>query len=98
MSFESSEEEGEPDHEPESKPKPDLVWRSSRYRKAPERYGYSPDDWRCIFSLNANIYEPKFVEEALGMNDPKSWKIAMEEEIATLKRNDTWDLVPLPKG
>ena len=64
MCFESLEEEGEPDHEP----KPDLVRRSSRQRKAPERYGYSCHDWRCIFTLNANIDELKSVEEALGMN------------------------------
>lgn len=65
-SSESSKEEGEP------KPEPDLVRRSSRQRKAPKRYGYSPDDWRCIFALNANINEPIFVEEALGMNDSAS--------------------------
>ena len=50
MSFESSEEEGEPNHEPEPpKPKPDLVQRSTRQRKPPERYEYSPNDWRCIW-------------------------------------------------
>ena len=65
-SSESSEEEGEPE------PELDLVRRSSRQRKAPERYGYSPDDWRCIFSLNANIDEPRSIEEALGMNDSES--------------------------
>ena len=32
------------------------------------------------------------------MNDSKSWKITMEEEITTLKRNDTWDLVPFLEG
>ena len=70
MSFESSEEEGEPNHELEPpEPKPNLVRRSTRQRKPPERYGYSPDDWRCIFSLNANIGEPRSVQEALGMND-----------------------------
>ena len=44
-SSESSEEEGEPKHEPE----PDIVQRSTRQRKALEMYGYSLDDWRCIF-------------------------------------------------
>ena len=61
-SSESSEEEGEPNHEPEPpEPKLDLVRRSTRQRKPPERYGYSPDDWRCIFALNANIDEPRSV-------------------------------------
>ena len=72
MSSESSEEEGELNHEPKHEPELDLVRRSSRQRKAPERYEYSPDDWRCIFALNANIDEPKSIEEALGMNDSES--------------------------
>ena len=32
------------------------------------------------------------------MNDLESWKIAMEEEMVALKRNNTWNLVPLPEG
>ena len=48
--------------------------------------------------MNANINEHKSIEEALGMNDLESWKIAMEEEMVALKRNGTWNLVPLPKG
>lgn len=63
-SSESLEEEEEPKHE--------LVRRSTRQRKPPKKYGYSLDDWRCIFALNANIDEPKSVEEALGMNDSES--------------------------
>ena len=57
---------------PKPKPKPNLSRRSTRQRKPPKRYGYSPDDWRCIFELNANIDEPRFVEDALGMNDLES--------------------------
>ncbi|GLJ29753.1 hypothetical protein SUGI_0587340 [Cryptomeria japonica] len=87
-SSESSEEEEEPPTQ--------LVQRSTRHRQPPERY--SPNDWRCIFALNTSVDEPKSVEEALGMNDAESWKIAMEEEMAALKKNDTWDLVPLPEG
>ena len=72
MSSKSSKEEGEPDHELEYEPELDIVRRSSRQRKVPERYGYSPYDWRCIFSLNTNIDELKSIEEALGMNDLES--------------------------
>ena len=32
------------------------------------------------------------------MNDLESWKIAMDEEMAALQRNQTWDLVPFPEG
>jgi hypothetical protein len=82
--FESSEEEEEPPTQ--------LFWRSTRHRKPPKRY--SLDDCRYIFYLNTNIDEPRFVEEALGMNDVESWKIAMDEEMESLKNNCTWDLVP----
>lgn len=81
MSSESSKEE----EVPKAEPKPDLARRSTRQRKPPERYGYSPDDWRCIFALNANIDEPRSIEEALGMNDSESWKIAMDEEMLLLR-------------
>ena len=80
MSFELSKEKGEPNHEPEHEHETNLVQRSSRQRKAPERYGYSPNDWRCIFSLNANIDELKSIEEALGMNGSVSQKISTEED------------------
>ena len=80
MSSESSEEEGEPNHECEPlEPEPNLVRRSTRQRKPPKSYGYSPDEWRCIFALNANIDEPRSVQEALGMNESESWKVAMDE-------------------
>ena len=48
--------------------------------------------------MNANIDEPRSIQEALGTNDLESWKIAMDEKMSALKRNQTWDLVPLPEG
>ena len=70
MSSKSLEEEGEPNLEPEPpEPELDLVRRSTRQRKPLERYGYSLDDWRCIFALNANIDELRSIQEALSMND-----------------------------
>jgi hypothetical protein len=32
------------------------------------------------------------------MNDAKSWKIIMDDEMTTLKNNYTWYLIPFPKG
>lgn len=32
------------------------------------------------------------------MNDLESKKIDMDEKIAALENNDTWDLVPFPEG
>ncbi|KAL4362499.1 hypothetical protein GQ457_04G038710 [Hibiscus cannabinus] len=41
------------------------------------------------------LKEPKNYNQAIK-ND--CWKVAMEEEIQALERNNTWDLVPLPSG
>ncbi|XP_022008142.1 uncharacterized mitochondrial protein AtMg00820-like [Helianthus annuus] len=45
-------------------------------------------------SLNKSV-EPKSYFEAV--KDP-NWISAINEEIKALNRNQTWDLVPLPKG
>jgi hypothetical protein len=42
--------------------------------------------------------DPVTVEEALARQDKKQWKKAMEEEIASLKKNNTWILTKLPDG
>jgi histone deacetylase 1/2 len=38
------------------------------------------------------------VDEALKGEDAKKWEIAMQEEYDFLIVNNTWSLVPLPKG
>jgi len=38
------------------------------------------------------------MKEAMGMKDAGSWKEAMEDEMASLEKSKTWDLVPLPDG
>ena len=40
-------------------------------------------------------HDPNFFPEASGNPD---WDAAMDEEYRSLMVNDTWDLVPLPKG
>jgi histone deacetylase 1/2 len=42
--------------------------------------------------------EPQTVEEVLNGEDAKKWEIAMQEEYDSLLVNNTWSLVPLPKG
>ncbi len=42
--------------------------------------------------------EPQIVEEALNGEDAKKWEIAMQKEYDSLVVNNTWSLVPLPKG
>lgn len=43
------------------------------------------------------IIEPKSLNEALAAENKSQWLKAMEEEIASMKKNGTWDLVSLPK-
>ncbi len=42
--------------------------------------------------------EPQIVEEALNGEDAKKWEMAMQEKYDSLVVNNSWSLVPLPKG
>ncbi len=42
--------------------------------------------------------ESQIMEEALNGEDAKKWEMAMQEEFDSLIVNNTWSLVPLPKG
>ncbi|KAI3816802.1 hypothetical protein L1987_16507 [Smallanthus sonchifolius] len=65
-----------------------LPRRSQRVRKPNPRYA----------SANVAIVESRFIEpETFGdAIKQKEWRLAMEEEILALKRNQTWELVPQP--
>jgi hypothetical protein len=61
-------------------------------------YNYSLYNFRCIFYLSTNIVEPGTLKEAMEMEDKESWRLAMDEEMNALIKNDTWDLVSLLDG
>ncbi|KAI3780212.1 hypothetical protein L2E82_10183 [Cichorium intybus] len=42
--------------------------------------------------------EPLNYDEAIESKDSSDWMIAMHNEMESLQRNGTWDLVPIPKG
>ena len=42
--------------------------------------------------------EPSTYTEAVSCDDSGRWMIAMQEEMESLHKNNTWDLVKLPKG
>lgn len=44
----------------------------------------------------SSIYEPGSYDDAVSCADSRKWHIAMEEEMDSLKENNTWDLVKLP--
>jgi hypothetical protein len=42
--------------------------------------------------------EPSTIQEALAMPDAEKWKVAIKEEMASLRKNHTWDLVKRSKA
>jgi hypothetical protein len=44
------------------------------------------------------LEEPQTVKETLNGENAKKWEITMQEEYDYLVINNTWSLVPLPKG
>ncbi|KAG8481214.1 hypothetical protein CXB51_025952 [Gossypium anomalum] len=47
--------------------------------------------------IDAN-QEPSNYSEAINCEDSEKWMFAMQEEMESLHKNKTWDLVKLPKG
>eukprot|EP00253_Pinus_taeda_P035838 PITA_35838 len=99
IEFELKEEESDFVVEEESEdeePQTPAVRRSIRERRQPERY--SPSDFCSNFSLYVTNDDPKTVKEAVDLEDGKLWKEAMVDEMASLHKNEAWDLVDLPVG
>jgi hypothetical protein len=42
-------------------------------------------------------YEPATYSKALAWCDREKWITAMQDEMQSLEKNCTWDVVPLPK-
>jgi hypothetical protein len=43
-------------------------------------------------------YEPATYSEVIACSDREKWIVAMQDEMQSLEKNCTWDVVPLPKG
>jgi hypothetical protein len=67
--------------------------RSVRERRIPERY--TPSDFYSNFSLSITDDDPRTVREAVDSEDGNLWKMAMDEEMVALDKNEAWDLVEL---
>ena len=62
-----------------------------------------PDDYIVFlqeqeFDIGAMEDDPTNFHQALESSKSQEWIDAMNEEIKSMKDNDVWDLVPLPKG
>ena len=74
--------------------------RERRTIKPLQKYGEA-DLVAYALSVVDNIEsgeEPSTYEEVVSCSDSSEWMIAMQEEMESLHKNVTWDLVRLPKG
>ncbi|KAH9648891.1 hypothetical protein KPL70_025781 [Citrus sinensis] len=73
--------------------------RQKRQSKAPKRYGYAD---LIAFALHSaheiNAEEPQNFKEAINCQYAKEWKKSMDEEMTSLYKNCTWELVKIPKN
>ncbi|MCO5605139.1 hypothetical protein L7F22_059319 [Adiantum nelumboides] len=67
--------------------------RSTRVTRQPERFQRSMDS-----ILLTDEGEPLTFKEAQSCEDKSKWELAMKSEMQSLYANNTWELVPLPKG
>ena len=42
--------------------------------------------------------EPSCYHETISSHNHVKWKQAMQNELDSIRKHETWDLVPLPKG
>ena len=45
----------------------------------------------------ADVYIPQTFEQAIQSDEKDKWNKAISEEVSALAKNETWDVVPLPK-
>jgi hypothetical protein len=83
--------EPEDDEDVQIIPVPDLA-RPVRNRRNPDRYG----EW--VMSAASVETDPKTYKQATKSPNAKQWESAMLEEISSLEKHKTWDLVDLPEG
>ena len=69
--------------------------REKRVHKAPQRYGFED---MVSFALVSNGGDPFSFKEATNSKDNDKWLVTMLEEMESLQKNKTWELVKFPKG
>eukprot|EP00253_Pinus_taeda_P019366 PITA_19366 len=70
----------------------------SLVRERMQRERYSPSSFCSKFSLSITDDDPITMKEEVDSEDGKLWKEAMVDEMASLHKNEAWDLVELSDG
>jgi hypothetical protein len=73
-----------------------VVRRLVRERRLRERC--TPSDFYSNFVLSITDNHPRTIREVVDSKDENFWKRAMNEEMASLDKNEAWYLVELPTG
>ncbi len=69
--------------------------RTKRIIKPPTRYGFED---LVSYALVTSSGDPVTFQEAISSQEKSKWMQAMVEEMESLHKNKTWELVELPKG
>lgn len=93
------------------KQKPIEFWDISQVRAANQqrhnivadtnkRNGESYENSHMLFTdtISNGYNDPVTYEESMGRDDAKQWELAMQEEMTSIRKANTWTLVELPKG
>ena len=67
--------------------------RPLRNRRSPQRFG----EWATVADVEIES-DPKTYKQAMKSPNSKQWENAMKEELSSLNKHNTWDLVDLPAG
>lgn len=100
----SSSDEDEDDEPAAAAEQPVQEQAEGAGRRYPQRARRATDqEWYKTSRATANVAsavedEPQTVEEALASDAAEFWKQAMDEEMASLRANNTWTLEPAPAG
>ena len=72
--------------------------KSERITNIPKRFTFTKLGDGNLSEAYLTIVEPNTLEEALNGPDSYHWKKAIDEELGSLAKNETWTLSPLPEG
>jgi hypothetical protein len=78
------------------KPHTPILRRLAQERRQPKMY--APLDFRSNLALSITDDDPITVRELVDSEEGKLSKKSMVEEMATLDKNEVWDLVELSAG
>lgn len=85
-------------HKNQDKPDEFLNLRRSERLKTCSRKSYNENDYDVYSALSITSNIPKSLNEIKSLNDRNQWEKAVREELNSLKKNNTWTLVPKPSN